>query len=220
MLTVMDQPAHPDPRSSQPADAKAAAADGIAAAARDKDTLEAVGEAVALDELSIRRALSEFTTGVTIVATEDQGERVGFACQSFSSLSLDPPMVLFTVMKSSRSWPHIRKTGRFSVNVLSAEQEEISAAFGRRGGPKFAVGQWQTSARGNPLLHGSVVWFDCEIADVFPGGDHYIVTANIVAIGRRDDTAPLIDPRGSSAQVLHPGHDAPSGQQWRQRPSV
>ncbi len=182
--------------------------------------LATLGRAVGLDEMSIRGAMSEFTTGVTIVATEDGGIPVGFACQSFSSLSLDPPMILFTVMKSSRSWPHIEKTGTFAVNVLAEDQEDISAEFGRRGGKKFEVGQWTRSTLGNPLLLGSSVWIDCTVADVHEGGDHWIVTGKIEAIGQRDDVKPLIYHRGSYARVSRPGIDAPVEEMWRQRPSV
>ncbi|ALA68050.1 flavin reductase family protein [Corynebacterium lactis] len=184
------------------------------------EQLEELGHTVGLDEMSIRGAMSEFTTGVTIVATEHEGEKVGFACQSFSSLSLDPPMILFTVMKSSRSWPHIEKTGTFAVNVLAEDQEDISAEFGRRNGKKFDSGQWSRSELGNPLLHGSSVWIDCTVADVHEGGDHWIVTANIVAIGQRDEVKPLIYHRGSYARVLRPGIDASVEEKWRQRPSV
>ncbi|WP_297452906.1 flavin reductase family protein [uncultured Corynebacterium sp.] len=179
-----------------------------------------LGGPVELDEMSIRGAMSEFTTGVTIIATEDDGERYGFACQSFSSLSLTPPMVLFTVMKTSRSWPHVKNSGRFSVNVLAEDQEDISAAFGRRNGEKFKMGTWTRSELGNPLLHGCSVWIDCTVVDVYEGGDHWIVTADIVSIGKREEINPLIYHRGSYARVSHPGTDAPIEQKWRQRPSV
>lgn len=179
-----------------------------------------LGGPVELDEMSIRGALSEFTTGVTIVATEHEGEKYGFACQSFSSLSLNPPMILFTVMKTSRTWPHIKETGTFSVNVLAEDQEEVSAAFGRRNGEKFNTGQWSRSELGNPLLRGCSVWIDCNVADVHEGGDHWIVTADIISIGVRDEVNPLIYHRGSYARVAHPGVDAPYEQKWRQRPSV
>lgn len=184
------------------------------------DTQVELGSHVELDEMSIRGAMSEFTTGVTIIATEDEGEKYGFACQSFSSLSLTPPMVLFTVMKTSRTWPHVQNTGRFSVNVLAEDQEEISAAFGRRNGEKFKMGKWTRSELGNPLLYGCSVWIDCTVVDVYEGGDHWIVTADIVSIGKREEINPLIYHRGSYARVSHPGTDAPIEQKWRQRPSV
>lgn len=173
-----------------------------------------------IDEIAIRRALSEFATGVTIVATTEGGERVGFACQSFSSLSLEPPMVLFTVMKTSRSWPRIEKSGTFSVNVLSEEQQEYSVAFGRRSVNKFEYGSWSESPLGNPILEDCAVWIDCTVADVHEGGDHWIVTGDIKSIGHRGDRKPLLYHRGSYSRVVASGEDAPVEQQWRQRPSV
>lgn len=194
--------------------------DSTAGAATTAGVATEVGKTVELDEMSIRGAMSEFTTGVTIVTTEDEGEKYGFACQSFSSLSLNPPMILFTVMKTSRSWPHVKNAGTFCVNVLAEDQEDISAAFGRRNGEKFKSGTWERTQLGNPLLRGSSVWIDCTVADVHEGGDHWIVTANIEAIGQRENANPLIYHRGSYARVLHAGVDAPVEQKWRQRPSV
>lgn len=173
-----------------------------------------------IDEIAIRRALSEFATGVTIVATTEGGERVGFACQSFSSLSLEPPMVLFTVMKTSRSWPRIEKSGTFSVNVLSEEQQEYSIVFGRRSVNKFEYGSWSESPLGNPILEDCAVWIDCTVADVHEGGDHWIVTGDIKSIGHRGDRKPLLYHRGSYSRAVASGEDAPVEQQWRQRPSV
>lgn len=179
-----------------------------------------LGSTVELDEMSIRGAMSEFATGVTIVTTQDEDIPIGFACQSFTSLSLNPPMILFTVMKSSRSWPHIEKTGTFAVNVLSEDQQNISAEFGRRGGLKFGVGEWSLSPLGNPLLHGGSVWIDCTVANVYEGGDHWIIVGNIQGIGKREAAHPLVYHRGSYALIAEPGVDAPIDEKWRQRPSV
>ncbi|WP_448852797.1 flavin reductase family protein [Corynebacterium sp. 335C] len=173
-----------------------------------------------LDEMSVRRALGEFATGVTIIATEDAAGPVGFACQSFSSLSLDPPLVVFTVMRTSRTWPRIEGTGRFAVNVLTEEQQDVSAAFGRRGEDKFAHGTWSSSPLGNPVLHGCAIWIDCTVEAVHDGGDHHIVVGRISDIGHRADASPLIYHRGGYARVVAPGDDAPEGERWRQRPSV
>lgn len=171
------------------------------------------------DEMSIRTAFGEFATGVTIVASDD-GEPVGFACQSFSSLSLNPPLVLFTVMKTSRSWPRIEATGRFSVNVLTEDQRDVSAAFGRRGPDKFAHGEWIRSDLGNPLLRDCATWIDCTIEAVHEAGDHFIVVGAVAEIGHRSDSRPLLYHRGSYANVVAAGEDAPAGESWRQRPSV
>lgn len=172
-----------------------------------------------MDEMSIRKAFGEFATGVTIVASDD-GAPVGFACQSFSSLSLNPPLVLFTVMKTSQSWPRIEATGRFSVSVLTEDQRDVSAAFGRRGPDKFAHGEWTRSVLGNPLLRDCAVWIDCTIEAVHEAGDHYIVIGRVAEIGHRADSRPLLYHRGSYANVVAAGQDAPADERWRQRPSV
>lgn len=171
-------------------------------------------------EFDLRRALGEFATGVTIVATADDAGPVGFACQSFTSLSLSPPLVLFTVMKTSRTWPRIEETRRFGVSVLTEEQESVSAAFGRRGADKFSHGTWSTSPLGNPVLHGCAIWLDCTLEAVHEGGDHHIAVGRIDSLGVREDARPLLYHRGSYARVSAPGTDAPDGERWRQRPSV
>lgn len=172
-----------------------------------------------LNEMSLRRALGEFATGVTIVATDD-GEPSGFACQSFSSLSLNPPLVLFTVMRTSRTWPRIEATKRFAVSVLTEDQEDVSVAFGRPGGEKFATGTWSLSPLGNPILHDCAIWIDCTVEAVHAGGDHRIVVGRVKTIGHRADSKPLLYHRGSYAQLIVPGRDAPAEERWRQRPSV
>lgn len=197
-------------------DAPAADADGHAASGP-----AALPQALTpLDEMSIRRALGEFATGVTVIATSDEEGPAGFACQSFSSLSLDPPLVVFTVMRASLTWPRIEATGRFAVNVLAEAQQDVSAAFGRRGADKFAHGTWAESPLGNPVLHGAAIWIDCTVEAVHPGGDHHIVVGRISGIGHRADASPLIYHRGGYARVVAPGDDAPEAERWRQRPSV
>lgn len=173
-----------------------------------------------LDELHIRRALGEFATGVSLVTTSDGNGPAGFACQSFSSLSLDPPLVLFTVMRTSRTWPRIAEAGRFAVNVLAEEQRPLSEAFGRRGADKFAHGTWAASPLGNPVLHGCVIWIDCELIAVHDGGDHHIAVGRIRDLGHREKAKPLVYHRGSYAGLAAAGRDAPADQLSRQRPSV
>ncbi len=172
------------------------------------------------EAVHLRRALSEFATGVTIVATEHDGQPVGFACQSFSSLSLEPPLVLFTVMRTSRSWPRIKETGQFAVSVLTEEHRPISEVFGRSNPDKFAHGTWERTPNGNPILEGCAVWFDCLIEQVVPAGDHYIVIGRVCGLGQRIEQRPLVYHRSSYAKLITAGQDAKSEELWRQRPSV
>src|ERR1700712_3821589 len=99
--------------------------------------------AEAIDPGAFRHALGQFCTGVTVVAAiSADGDPVGFACQSFAALSLDPPLVLFCPGKGSRTWPLIEAAGSFCVNVLAHEQRDVSMVFGKAGEDKFAAVDW------------------------------------------------------------------------------
>lgn len=146
----------------------------------------------------MRDALGQFCTGITVITAANDGVPVGFACQSFSALSLDPPLVLFCPMKNSGSWLGIEKAGKFAVNILSEEQEDVSSTFGRRGDDKFANIDWSMSKLGSPIIDGVMASFDCEIYQVLDGGDHWIVLGRVHHLGPVDKTArPLLFYRGA-----------------------
>jgi 3-hydroxy-9,10-secoandrosta-1,3,5(10)-triene-9,17-dione monooxygenase reductase component len=135
------------------------------------------------DEARFREALSHFATGVTIVtAMEDQGP-VGFTCQSFTSLSLDPPLVALAPGKSSTSWPRIAEAGAFCVNILSESQEALCRNFAVSGGDKFAGVGWRAGTTGAPILAGSLAWVECELGIIHDAGDHELVTGRVLDIG-------------------------------------
>lgn len=150
-----------------------------------------------IDTASFRTVLGHFCTGVTVVAATGAGEPVGFACQSFAALSLDPPLVLFCPGKSSRTWPVIAASGHFSVNVLAHDQRDISAVFGRSGADKFSSVSWSAAPSGSPVLDGVLAWVDCAIEQVHDGGDHWIVVGRVLALGRGDERRPLLFYRGA-----------------------
>src|SRR5581483_9036169 len=113
------------------------------------------GETV--DARAFRHALGHFCTGVTVVAAVgSDGEPVGFACQSFAALSLDPPLILFCPGKTSRTWPEIERARSFCVNVLSHDQRDVSMVFGRAGSDKFAAVDWFPAPSGAPVLNGTL----------------------------------------------------------------
>ena len=146
----------------------------------------------------LRDALGQFCTGITVITACTDGAPVGFACQSFSALSLEPPLVLFCPMKTSGSWQGIEKAGRFCVNILGEEQEDVSSTFGRRGDDKFADIRWEPSPLGSPVIEGVMAWFDCEIDTVLDGGDHWIVLGKVSDIGPTDRRErPLLFYRGA-----------------------
>ncbi len=154
-------------------------------------------ETRAIDPRALRRAFGAFATGVTITTTLDaDGRPVGFTANSFSSVSLDPPLLLVCLAESASSFDAFRAAGRFAVNILSAEQRALSAAFATRGADKFAGVAWRAEATGAPVIAGGVAWFDCETHDIVPAGDHAILIGRVVAFETRD-AAPLGYCRGA-----------------------
>ncbi|MFB7505492.1 flavin reductase family protein [Streptomyces broussonetiae] len=155
-----------------------------------------------------RRVLGHFATGVAVItAPGAQGEAgpAGFACQSFSSLSLEPPLVCFLVGRTSTTWPRIARAGAFCVNVLGADQGELCRAFAVSGADKFAgVAYDAAPVSGSPRLTGAAAWIDCTIQAVHTGGDHLIVVGRVDALGTDGDGDPLLFHRGRFAR-LGPG---------------
>lgn len=146
-----------------------------------------------------RQALGHFCTGVTVVAAVAEGEPIGFACQSFAALSLDPPLVLFCPGKQSRTWPLIEAAGHFCVNVLSHEQRDVSMVFGRAGSDKFAAVGWSPAPSGAPVLDDVLTWIDCSIESVVDGGDHHIVIGRVTTLSEPVNGRPLLFYRGAYA---------------------
>lgn len=135
-----------------------------------------------IDPLRFREALGHYASGITVITSLLDNEPVGFTCQSFYSVSMEPPLVSFSVMASSYSYPKIRRAGRFAVNILSGEQVGISNQFARRGVDKWQGIDWQVSPLGNPVIAGCLYWLDCEIEAEHTAGDHMIVIGEVKAI--------------------------------------
>jgi 3-hydroxy-9,10-secoandrosta-1,3,5(10)-triene-9,17-dione monooxygenase reductase component len=148
------------------------------------------------DPQRFRQVLGQFATGVTVVTSMDGDQPIGFACQAFAALSLDPPMVLFCPSTGSRSWPAIERAGRFCVNVLAESQREVSQAFGTPGADKFGSVRWTTSQEGLPVLEGVLSWIDCSVETVHTAGDHYVVIGRVLDLGTSGDDRPLLFYRG------------------------
>jgi 3-hydroxy-9,10-secoandrosta-1,3,5(10)-triene-9,17-dione monooxygenase reductase component len=144
-----------------------------------------------------RSVLGRFGTGVVIVTATYADEPVGLTCNSFSSVSLEPPLVLFCPAKMSTSWPRIAQAGEFCINVLGDSQRAVCASFARTGVDKF-VGVETEPARyvAAPRLVGALAHLECEIADVHEAGDHFIVVGRVLALTQSQGT-PLLFYRGS-----------------------
>jgi 3-hydroxy-9,10-secoandrosta-1,3,5(10)-triene-9,17-dione monooxygenase reductase component len=132
------------------------------------------------DQARFREVLGHFATGITIVTATDEGEPVGFSCQSFAALSLDPPMVILAPAKSSTSWPRIARAGSFCVNILGEHQEAVCRAFAVSGGNKFDGVDWSPGVTGSPLIDGSLATVECTLGAIYEGGDHELVTGHVV----------------------------------------
>lgn len=151
-----------------------------------------------VDPAAFRNVLGHFCTGVTIITGLDgSGAPSGLACQSFTSLSLDPPLVLICPGRNSTSWPRIEQTGRFTVNVLAEDQEDVSVAFGSRTGPKFDAVPWHVTDCGAVVLNNVLAWVHCDIDVAHDGGDHQIVVGSARQMKILRNHGPLLFFRGS-----------------------
>lgn len=167
---------------------------------------------VVVEPGEMRDVLGHFISGITVIAAVLDGVPVGFTCQSFSSLSLDPCLVSFAPSRGSSSWAKIRQAPSFCINVLSVEQVEISTAFARTGTDKFAGVSWRRSAHGAPLIDGVAAFIDARIWAEYDGGDHTMVAAKVLDLGADSTRQPLMFHRGGyGLQVaVEPLRDAPS----------
>lgn len=161
------------------------------------------GPAPAVEPRRMREVLGHFASGVTVVTAVTDDGPIGFTCQSFSSLSLDPPLVVFAPARTSRTWPRLREIGRFCVNVLAEGQDALSRTFARSGTDKFAGVPWTASRHGAPVLRGVVAWIDCALQAEYDGGDHTLAVARVLDLGADPDRRPLLFHRGTYG-LLHP----------------
>lgn len=133
-----------------------------------------------IDHGQFRAVLGHFASGVVLVTGMHEDGPAGFTCQSFFSVSLDPPLVAIAPGKSSTSWPRVSSTGCICINILAADQEPLARDFSKSGADKFAGVGWSPAGNGAPRLHGALAWIDCEVEDVHDAGDHHLVVARVI----------------------------------------
>lgn len=149
------------------------------------------------DQRALRDAFGCFATGVTIVTSLGaDGAPIGFTANSFSSVSLDPPLLLVCPDKRASSLPAIRAAGRFGVHVLASHQRPISERFARRGVHRFAEGQWTHDPAGIPMLEEACANFSCLLEADVDAGDHVILVGRITGFRSAPERAPLMYLRG------------------------
>lgn len=140
-----------------------------------------------------REVLGNFPTGVVVVSSiAADGEPVGMVVGSFTSVSLDPPLVAYLPSVSSKSYARLRESGSFCVSVLSADQEAVCRRFAGQDPDKFAGQSWTRAPSGNPILDGAVAWIDCEVVASHPAGDHDIVVGAVTALDAGAKGGPLL----------------------------
>lgn len=148
--------------------------------------------------------VSHFATGVVVISGNEDGELVGFAAQSFVSLSLEPPLILFCPQKTSTSWPRIRALGKFCINVLSEDQGAVSDAFAVAGEVPDILWHADPTTQ-TPHLEGSIATLDCSLNVEHDAGDHTIVVGNVEHLEVvRPELGPLLFYQGTY------GHFAPT----------
>jgi 3-hydroxy-9,10-secoandrosta-1,3,5(10)-triene-9,17-dione monooxygenase reductase component len=153
-------------------------------------------ELEAPDPVAMRTVLGHFCTGVAVIAGHDGNRPVGFACQSVTSVSLDPPYASFCPAHTSSTWPAIRATGRLCINVLADDQRDLCARFAVSGGDKFASLRWTPGRNGAPLLQGALATIEADVGFEHDAGDHSIVVAHVTALRAHAGRRPLLFYRG------------------------
>ena len=155
----------------------------------------------AIDPKAFRSALGSFATGVTVVTTAvSTNEPIGVTASSFNSVSLDPPLVLWSLAKKSLSLDAFKQSGHFAVHILSCEQEDISNRFARSGADKFAETEWRRGQLGSPVLADFAAKFECRTIHQYEGGDHIIFVGEVLDLEQRD-LAPLVFHGGKYAEA-------------------
>jgi 3-hydroxy-9,10-secoandrosta-1,3,5(10)-triene-9,17-dione monooxygenase reductase component len=164
-----------------------------------------VGDREKFDGLRFREVMGHLPTGVTIVTGHNREGPLGLAVGSFMSVSLEPPLVAVAPATTSASWPQIKETGHFCVNVLSEQQAEVVRRFSVSGGDKFTGIEWRAGPSGSPVIDGAVAWIDCRIHSEEVAGDHWLVLGTVIELDVGIEGDPLIFHRGAFDRFLPAG---------------
>lgn len=161
-----------------------------------------------LDGREFRRILGHYPTGVSFVTTLGEAGPVGMLVGSFTSVSLEPPLVAFLPDRRSTTWPLIKATGQFCVNVLAEHQQDVCAALSRQAADRFSGIAHRVTATGLPIIDGVVAWIDCQLHAVHEAGDHFIAIGLVRSLAAEHAGPPLVFLRGAYGSVSPCGPDA------------
>ena len=146
--------------------------------------------------LRLREALGNFVTGVTIITTRNEDGLHGLTANSFSSVSLDPPLVLFSLSRTADCFDAFEDTEFFAINVLRSDQEVLSSRFATKDIDKWIGVDWRPGLGGCPLLDGAIATFECRVTARHEGGDHVIYVGEVLGFAQYPEGAPLAFFRG------------------------
>ena len=152
------------------------------------------------DPSHFKEVLGHFVTGLVVVTALTPEGPAGFTCQTFGSLSLEPPMVLFAATSAGQSWTRVRQCAVVAVNVLAADQEPLGRLFATSGIDKFADVAWEAAPEGSPLLGGALAHLEGRVASITPHGDHDVCVVE-VDFARARSAHPLIYFRGGFGEL-------------------
>jgi 3-hydroxy-9,10-secoandrosta-1,3,5(10)-triene-9,17-dione monooxygenase reductase component len=161
---------------------------------------------IRIDGAEMRRVLGHFATGVTVITADTAEGPVGMVANSFTSVSLEPPLVLFCAGVESDTWPQIQASARFCVNILNKGQQELAVKFAKKGTDRYEGVEHGAADLGVPRLVGAIAQIDCRIVAEHPAGDHVIVVGEVVAMDvstpeSEELDGPLIFYRGGFAEL-------------------
>lgn len=149
------------------------------------------------DPLSFRKVMGQLPTGVAVITSSENDQKVGLVVGTFTSISLNPPLVGFFPAKSSKTWARIEKTGRFCANVLGSDQTDLCRIFASSVDDKFGDLSHPESPLGMPILPGAVAWIECLIREVSEQGDHHLVVGTVQSMGIGSGATPLVFAKGA-----------------------
>lgn len=165
--------------------------------------IEILGDPAA-DQRGFRRCLGQFSTGVTIIAAEHDGQRVGVTANSFSSLSLDPPLILWSIGRTSRAFSTFMEAPRFAVSILAEDQVDVSQRFSSKDTDKFAGIGWESGGNGAPVIKNSAARLECQTEARHEGGDHVLIVGRVTRFAYEDRKVLIFSQGRYSIGVDHP----------------
>ena len=157
---------------------------------------------MSLDSREFRNALGTFSTGICVLTTNPEGYApLGMTVNSFASVSLDPPLILWSIQDDSDCLGAFNKADTFAVNILAADQQHLSMLYAQKGDHKLDAAHYRLGKSGLPVLRGVITSFECKVWARYPGGDHIILVGQVTDMETNPNKQPLLFSRGQYRQL-------------------